>query len=82
MFSARRHKNAPPRNHIEGLWSALKRWIRARHGGRLPSSSETTERDMFEFMWRKWKAEHGSQDPVKDVLSALVFAYAEEGAEI
>lgn len=40
-------------NAIEAVWSTLKRWLRARHGGRLPHSRRILELDIWEFVWRR-----------------------------
>eukprot|EP00971_Amphidinium_carterae_P338372 6475654-Amphidinium_carterae.1 len=36
------NENGYTTNHIEGRWSTLKRWVRARYGGRLRAASART----------------------------------------
>ena len=40
-------------NHIEGVWSSLKRWLRFRCGGLLPSSVSSLEGFLLEWLWRQ-----------------------------
>ena len=42
-------------NHIENKWSVVKRWLRKRAGGKLPSYSDRAQwiRLLAEFSWRK-----------------------------
>ena len=49
-----RHTNA-----IEAVWSSLKRWLRARYGGKIPSGSPTLELAIAEFAWRHRLGEGG-----------------------
>ena len=58
------NKNGFTTNHIEGTWSSLKRWVRKRYGGRLPSHSDRSRwgRLVAEFHWRKLKSAGNSHD--------------------
>ena len=40
-------------NTIESVWGVLKKWLRSRHGGKVPSDPETLEGELWEFVWRK-----------------------------
>ena len=52
-------------NEIEGVWGVLKRWLRKRHGGRIPKSTTTLELEIWEFMWRQ-------RTPPSEYLSAFL----------
>jgi hypothetical protein len=46
-------------NHIEAVWSALKRWLRRRGGGRIVTDQMDLSALTWEFVWRR-RAQHGA----------------------
>ena len=38
--------------HVEALWSALKRYLRGQFGGSIPSDPEGLAANVWEYMWR------------------------------
>ena len=67
-------------NHIEQRWSAVKRWVRKRSGGMMPSHSDRSKwaRLLPEFWWRKIVSRDHSLDggrtwhvPLVESLTAL-----------
>jgi len=45
------HRNTT--NHIEPRWSVMKRWLRKRAGGKVPSGRLGLQRYLREFQFRK-----------------------------
>ena len=65
-------------NAIESVWSTLKRWLRSRHGGRLPQSRATLELDVWEFVWRR---RAGLGRAVAELMRVLRRAQCPRGGE-
>jgi hypothetical protein len=60
--------------HIEGVWSSLKVWLRARYGGYLPKSVSSIEGSIIEWLWRQRHA--GATGPLTRQLISMVFEHA------
>ncbi len=57
-------------NHIEGVWSALKRWPR-QHAGRIPDTEASLVGYIHEFVWRQYGYGHAhvNVDRMWDMLA-------------
>ena len=67
-------------NHIEGRWSAAKRWLKKKHGGRMPTHNDRRKwtRLFDEFSYRKIACNDYSTDggntfqvPLREFLKVL-----------
>ena len=58
------NQNGCTTNHIESTWSALKRWVIQRYGGRLVSHSDRSRWASLvaEYHWRKLQSKGNSMD--------------------
>ncbi len=63
-------------NQIEATWSVLKRWLRKRFGGRLPSKTDRAAWSTYlgEFTWRKlMQSEKGSDTLLGPEVAPMFF---------
>ena len=66
-------------NHIESKWSALKRWMRKRAGGKL--ASQGWNNYISEYQWRKWWDRPVLEqliEHVREVAAPLLQQYRDE----